>query len=152
VEQLGVSPRHPNWDLAETVLFRILPGSTGFDPEQIAGLAPERWRPFDIDDREPTEVASDLLRTCQSVVAGVLIVVTFESYRSLAGPFFVSSERLGDFVSDYQNAFNDVFVAGDVVIASPATSTVVVVHHSGLIATLFGPESAPRSPSGLDQF
>ena len=146
MEQLGVSPRHPNWDLAETVLFQILPGSTGFDPEQIAGLAPESWRPFDIDDREPAEVASDLLGYCERVVAGLLIVVTFESYRALAGPFFVASERLGDFVSHYENAFNDVFVAGDVIIASPATNVVVVVHHSGLIATLIGPEGASRSP------
>lgn len=130
--------RHPNWDLAESVLSRVIPGSTGFDPERIRGLAPDKWQVLDIDNRDPLLVVEDLLRYCQPILAGVLILVTLESYKSDTGPFFISSGRFAEFVRGYADFFGDVITAADVVVLSPSMGVVVVVHHDGLVATLDG--------------
>lgn len=129
---------HPNWRLAESVLSQVIPGATGFDPDQIPGLSPEAWNEFDLEDREPAQVTRALLEYCQPVVAGVLIVVTFDSFRNNVGPFFVSVDHFPEFALSYPDVFDDVLVGGDVVIVSPSTGHVVVVHHNGLIATLSG--------------
>lgn len=134
-------PRHPNWRQAESVLSRVIPGATGFDPEQIPGLHPGIWQAFDIDDRDPSDVSRELLGYCEQAVAGLLVIVTFDSYRAGAGPFFVLKETLPEFASSYSEVFDDVLVGGDVVIVSPSAGRVVVVHHSGLIATLSGTAS-----------
>lgn len=130
--------RHPNWHLAELVLSRVIPGATGFDPEQIPGLGPGVWTDFDVDDRDPSQVANDLVDYCRPIVAGVILVVTFDSYRKDVGPFFISAEKFPEFASSYPEVFDDVLVGGDVVVVSPMTGSVVVVHHSGLITTLSG--------------
>jgi hypothetical protein len=65
-------------------------------------------------------------------------VVTDDSHRQSVGPFFVAAERLASFAWTYRATLDAVLVGGDVVIVSPATGTVIVVHHNGLIATLGG--------------
>jgi hypothetical protein len=129
---------HPNWKTARFALAHLLPGSTGFDPDDISGLAPESWKSFDVEGRNPAAAAEALALHCQPVAVGLLIVVTIESYRQNVGPFFVWSDYFGDFVRSYPSTFDDALVGGDIVVLSPATGYVVVVHHNGLIATLKG--------------
>lgn len=129
---------HPNWSLAIRLLARVLPGSKGYDPDEIAGLGPTSWEPFDLDDREPSAVEAELQRYCLGLLSGVLVVVTAASYSKPAGPFFLAATDLSDFIADHVALFDDVFVSNDVVIVAPAGGTVVVVHHSGYIASLRG--------------
>jgi hypothetical protein len=140
--------RHPNWYLAEEVLSQVIPGARGYDPELIPGLTPKSWDDFDIDGRDPAIVAEDLVRYCTPIVSGTLIIVTLQSFRSEAGPFFVNAKRLRVFVSAFMDAYDDVPVAGDTIVVSAATGVVVVVHHNGLIATLRG--SKGRGQLDLD--
>lgn len=132
------SLRHPNWQLAESILSRVLPGATGFDPDHMPGLHPGMWSDFDIDGRDPSDVTQALLDYCEPTVAGLLIIVTFDSYRIGVGPFFVAEKTLPEFASTYPDIFDDVLVSNDVVIVSPSTGCIVVVHHDGLITTLPG--------------
>jgi hypothetical protein len=124
--------------LAESILSRVIPGATRFDPEWIPGLSPGVWEDFDIDGSDPSQVANALVGYCESVLAGLVIIVTFDSFRNNVGPFFVLKERLSEFASSYPEIYDDVLVGGDVVMLSPSTGRVVVVHHSGLITTLSG--------------
>lgn len=130
--------RHPNWPLAERLLSTVIPGAAGFDPELIPGLTPDSWEPFVIDDRDPSLVTSQLLEYCAPIVSGPLVIATFRSFRPDVGPFFLHADRLGEFVSEYVEIYDDVPVAGDVIVVAPAIGVVVVVHHNGLIATLRG--------------
>ena len=50
----------------------------------------------------------------------------------------MAEKTLPEFASSYPDIFDNVFVDNDVVILSPSTGCVVVVHHNGLIATLRG--------------
>lgn len=132
--------RHPNWELAEQILHRVLPGSTGFDPECIAGLSSKDWQDFEIDDREPFALLEDLLSYCDGRIAGTLILVTMGSYLTSAGPFFVQADRLREFVDKYSGYVDDSLISGDVIILSARTGIAIIVHHhhSGKIATVFG--------------
>jgi hypothetical protein len=130
--------RHPNWGLAERVLAEVLPGSRGFGPDGIAGLSPDCWEPFQVDDRDPSEVDDALLRYCDGVLSGDLVVVTDASYAARVGPFFISTDHLPALVANHSRLFDFTFVSTDLVIMAPSLGRVVVVHHNGLITTLHG--------------
>jgi hypothetical protein len=131
--------RHSNWDLAEEILARVIPGAGGFDPAKIPGLTRDSWEPFQIYDRDPRSVNDELLQYCQPIVSGVLVIATFQSLTDF-GPFFVHANRLRDFLYAYGDIYDDVPVSADTILVSPATNVVVVVHHSELIATVRGPK------------
>jgi hypothetical protein len=124
--------------IAYDVLSGIVPGAVGFEPDEIPGLQPDAWQPFPVDDLDPTEVNAAFLRYCESRVRGLLVLVTFTSYRPGIGPFFVLQRQLPNFVETYAKLFDDVVVSGDLVVLSPANGCVTVVHHNGLINTLQG--------------
>src|SRR6266487_6999063 len=130
--------RHPNWRFAEQLLSDVIPGSSGFDPESIPGLTSDSWEGFLIDGRDPSLVTRALLDYCAPIVSGALVIVTFQSFRPHVGPFFVHAGQLQEFVSEYVGIYDDVPVAGDVIVVAPEAGVVVVVHHNGLIATLRG--------------
>ncbi|WP_222266910.1 hypothetical protein [Modestobacter marinus] len=119
-------------------MAEVLPGSHGYDLEEVIGLEPAVWATFPIDDLEPASVDAALLEHCATLVAGLLVIVTEQSYRASAGPFFTTAESLEDFVTQYTDHYDDVFVGADLVIVCPSRGTVVAVHHNGLIATLIG--------------
>jgi len=119
-------------------LLETLPGSTGFHPDQIAGLSSTDWHEFQIDDRDPATVTEDLVAYCQPIVAGIIVVTTFQSWRPDVGPFFVGASGFPDFATAYSEAYDDALVAGDTVLVSAYTGIVVVVHHNGLIAAVRG--------------
>jgi hypothetical protein len=137
--------RHPNWRIAERLLADVIPGSTALDPDHIPGLTPDSWAEFVIDGRDPAAVTRELLEYCAPVVSGPLTIATLRSFRPDVGPFFVDADSLSEFVADYAEVYDDVPVAGDVVVVSPETAAVVVVHHNGLIATLHGPGGPYKS-------
>lgn len=135
--------QHPEWPAAEALLALVLPGSTGFDPDEIAGLSVDGWEPFDIEERDPDAVEADLAARCLAVLAGDLIVVTDTSYRDDVGPHTVPAGELGGFLAGFAERFGEVPVGGDVVVLGPAAGAAVVVHHNGLIATVRGRSAAP---------
>lgn len=130
--------RHPNWRLAEAVLSEVLPGSTGFGPDEISGLFQNSWAPFEVDDRDPVEVSREFLSHCELLLAGVMVVVAFASYEHDTGPFFINSADFLEFWESYAETYGEYPFMGDLVIVSPATGRVLVVHHDGLIAELEG--------------
>ncbi|HEU5027996.1 MAG TPA: hypothetical protein VFV01_23945 [Spirillospora sp.] len=130
--------RHPNWTLATAVLSRVIPGTTGFSPDQIPGLSVNRWRSFPIDDRDPDEVTAAFLEYCRPHVTGLLIIVTDGSSSTGAGPFFVADEHLDEFAATYPDLIGEPLVAGDTVVVSPTTGRVIVVQHDGRIDMLQG--------------
>ncbi|MEW2354829.1 hypothetical protein [Spirillospora sp. NPDC029432] len=129
---------HPNWALATAVLGRVVPGATGFSPDQIPGLAVERWRRFQIDDRDPDDVTIEFVEYCLARVDGLLIVVTSGSFAERAGPFFVACERFVEFATAYPDVVGEPLVNGDTIVVSPLTGRVIVVQHDGWIDTLQG--------------
>ena len=135
--------RHPNWRFAEDVLARMSIELTTFDVDQITELSADDWTEFQVDDRDPKVVTQDLLAYCAPVVSGMLVIVTFLSFRVDVGPFFVGAERLGEFSLTYPEVYDDAFVAGDLFVLSPATGALVVVHHNGLVATIRGKGPQP---------
>ncbi|MEU6746787.1 hypothetical protein ABZ914_11260 [Spirillospora sp. NPDC046719] len=132
--------RHPNWTLATAVLSRVIPGATGFAPDQIPGLSVNRWRSFPIDDRDPDEVTAAFLEYCRRRVSGFLIIITDGSFSTGAGPFFVADEHLDEFAATYPDLIGEPLIAGDTVVVSPATGRVIVVQHDGWIDMLQGIE------------
>lgn len=130
--------RHPNWTLATAVLSRVIPGATGFTPDQIPGLSADRWRSFPIDDHDPDEVTAAFLEYCRPRLTGLLIIVTDGSFSAGAGPFFVADEQLDEFAAIYPDLIGEPLVAGDTVVVSPTTGRVIVVQHDGWIDTLQG--------------
>jgi len=137
--------RHPNWWFAERVLAGVLPGSRGFMPSDITGLSPDSWEPFDIERRDSSVIEQALLRYCDGVLSGPLVVVTDASWAAHVGPFFVSTEDLPTLVADHADRYDELFVSTDLVLVAPAVGRVVVVHHNGLIATLHGRVVDPLS-------
>lgn len=143
--------RHPNWAFAEELLGQVASGSRGFDVDKIGGLTIDSWAPFPIDDRDPAIVSEELVEYCAPRLAGMLVVVTFLSFRADVGPFFVDARHLGEFSTTYPDAYDDALVAGDTFVLSPTSGRLVVVHHDGLIATVQGRPSdalghAPGQP------
>ncbi|KAB2379288.1 hypothetical protein [Actinomadura montaniterrae] len=124
--------------MATAVLSRVIPGSTGFTPDQIPGLSVNRWRNFPIDDRDPDEVTTAFLEYCRPRVTGLLIIVTEGSFSTGAGPFFVADEYLDEFAATYPDLIGEPLVAGDTVVVSTATGRVIVVQHDGWIDMLRG--------------
>lgn len=132
------SGAHLNWRTAVYLLSEVLPGSTGFEPDEINGLSPDVWTSFEVDDRDPLETTEELWGYCESLSKGMLIVVPFASYRPDVGPFFVHSHLLTEFWSSYIETFDDYPFSGDLIIVGLSSGRVLVVHHSGLIALLEG--------------
>jgi hypothetical protein len=131
---------HPNWALATTLLTRVVPGATGFTPDQVPGLSVDRWERFQIDDRDPDDVTAAFLEYCLARVTGPLIIVTDGSFATGAGPFFVADEHLVEFATTYREVIGEPLVAGDTIVVSPSTGRVIVVQHDGWIDTLQGLE------------
>ncbi len=131
---------HPNWDIALRLLKSVRPGSTGYDPDDVAGIVPADWAVFQTEGPDVT-VGEELLGRVASQLSGVVVVVTFASYLRLAGPFFVASSQLFSLISEHAEAFDDPFFSGDVTMVAPKTGTVVLVHHDGLLAVLSGEPS-----------
>jgi hypothetical protein len=138
--------RHPNWRLALTVLDSVLPGSTGFDPDDLEGLQQGTWLPFDADGLDE-EVAARLWRLVDRPGDELLIVVTDACYGAGVGPFFVTGGMLDGLISGHAELFGDVFFSGDFVILAPGTGRVIVGHHEGLVGSVDG-TPAPLIPKG----
>lgn len=134
---MGAVKRHANWGFAEHILSAVLPGSTSYDPERIAGISVESWLPFDVEHRDADVVERDLLSYCVEL-KGPLVVVNGTSFDVDQGPFFIYADLLADFVASFDVSVRDYFVNGSVVIVSPATGIVVIVHEDGFIATVRG--------------
>jgi hypothetical protein len=131
---------HPNWDIAISLLSSVLPGSTGYAPDAIAGHTPDDWQPFDLEDRDMDEVENDLLDRC-SEMTGLLIVVndtSFASYTFKRGPYFVEADKLREFAKDFGERVGSYLMDGHVIIVSPVTGIVVMVQDDGLVATVRG--------------
>lgn len=81
---------HPNWDIAIGLLAAVLPGSTGYSPEGIAGHTSEDWQPFDLEGRDLDEVEDDLLDRCAEMTGPLIVVndTSFASYTFRRGPLF----------------------------------------------------------------
>ncbi|QKG25364.1 hypothetical protein ACTIVE_7015 [Actinomadura verrucosospora] len=135
--------RHPSWALATAVLNRVIPGATGFSPDQIPGLSVDRWQSFPIDDRDPDEVTTAFLDYCRPRVTGLLITVTDGSFSTGAGPFFLADGHLDEFAAAYPDMIGEPLVASDTIVVSPVTGRVIVVQHDGWIDMLQGIEQ-PR--------
>lgn len=129
--------RHPNWDLAESILSSILPGSTGYHPDRISGIPLDAWESFDLEHRDMDEIEKALLARCTEL-AGPVIVVNDTSYESGSGPYFVDAGHLPDFVKTFGDRVGDYFLNGGVIIASPVTGIVIVVQDDGFIAATHG--------------
>lgn len=138
MEMMATEQAHPNWKYATKILASVLPGSSSFDPEDIPGLYPGGWDLFDVEGRDPEVISSALLAKVQSSMSGPLIVVTFASYLTIMGPFFVNTDDLADLIAELPELTDEPFVSGDVIIVAPDVGLVTVVHHNGLIATLSG--------------
>jgi hypothetical protein len=104
------------------------------------GLTPNSWKEFIIDGRDPSLVTRLLLEYCAPIVSGPLVIATFQSFRPQVEPFYIHTDQLQEFVSEYLDIYDDVPVVGDVIVVAPKAGVVVVVvvHHNGLIATLRG--------------
>lgn len=137
---MDIGQRHPNWTLADQVLRSVLPMAGRWLPDDVIGLDPSAWsaQPFPIEAPEPEAVTGALLAYCEGVVAGLLVVVTDDSFHGNHGPFFVDTEDLPRFARAYPDAMNAAFVGGDVIVLSAATGRAVVVHHSEFIFTVRG--------------
>ncbi len=132
--------RHPNWDFAIALLAAVLPGSTGFSPDRIAGHTPADWQRFDLETRDMDDIEDDLLSRCADMT-GPLIVVNDPSYDSSLqrpGPFFVDASKLRDFVKDFGERVGSYMMDGHVIIVSPVTGLVVMVMDDGIIAKVQG--------------
>lgn len=134
---------HPNWGFAISVLAAVLPGSTAYSPDQIAGHSPDDWRSFDLEVRDMDEIEDELLDQCTDM-AGPLIVVNDTSYASYTfrrGPYFVYAEQLRSFVKSFGDQVGSYMMDGHVIIVSPVTGIVVMVQDDGLIAKIQGRSS-----------
>ncbi|REF00624.1 hypothetical protein [Thermomonospora umbrina] len=120
------------------MLARIVPGATGFSPDQIPGLAMDRWQSFPIDDRNPSDVTIEFVEYCLSRVNGLLIIITSASLATGAGPFFIDGDQFTDFAMTYHDLIGEPLIDGDTTVVSPSTGRVIVVHHDGWIDTLQG--------------
>lgn len=129
--------RHVNWDFAERVLSAVLPGSTAFDPNRIAGVPLDAWQPFDIEQRDADVIEDDFLSRCGDLV-GPLIVVNSTSFDEDQGPFFVQASHLAEFVKTFHTRVRDYFMYASVIIVSPVTGIVIIVQDDGYIATVQG--------------
>ncbi|TDD32842.1 hypothetical protein E1287_21225 [Actinomadura sp. KC06] len=130
--------RHVNWTSAEDILSNVIEGASSFELDEIPGLRPEIWQRFPINDRDPRAVEQEFVEYCLPRVAGLLVVVTFASFKDSVGPLFVRAEAFPSFVEGYWDSFGELLVDGDVVVVSAKTGKVIAVHHSELITTIEG--------------
>lgn len=130
--------RHPNWTLALSLLSRVCPGSTGFDPDDIDGLGPGSWTPIDPCASTDVEIAQFLRAAFGPVESDFVVVVTFASYQREVGPFFVDASGLDELIARHADLFDDPFFSGDVTIMDAENGVVRVIHHDGLVAELAG--------------
>lgn len=131
---------HPNWDIAIGLLAAVLPGSTGYSPEGIAGHTSDDWQPFDLEDRDLDEVEDDLLDHCAEMTGPLIVVndTSFASHTFRRGPYFVEAAKLREFAKSFSERVGSYLMDGHVIIISPATGIVVMVQDDGLIATVRG--------------
>jgi len=116
----------------------MVPGATGYLPDEIVDYLlpdPQRLRMF---DRDPAAATDDLLAYCQGRVAGLLILVTDDSFLPDQGPFFVEAENLAEFARGYPDVVDRAFLSGDTIIVSPSNGNVIILHHSEVISTIHG--------------
>lgn len=129
--------RHPNWAFAERVLAAVLPGSTCYLRDCLAGISADCWQPFDVENRNVDAVEEDLLSRCGELT-GPLIVVPDTSFAPDQGPYFVDASQLAHLVRTFHTEVREYFTSGDVIIVAPTSGTVIVVADDGLIATVRG--------------
>lgn len=129
--------RHPNWELAERLLGAVVPGAKEFRPDSILAAGQPDGVTFPIYEPDPPAVTEELIAACAGRLAGQLVVVTGESHGGL-GPFFVDADRFDEFARGYPDEVDAALVSGDTIIVSPATGTVIVVHHSEFLFVVEG--------------
>jgi len=91
--------------------------------------------PVPMDDLDAVEVTRAFLAYCQPRVRGTLTIVTDDCWRTDVDPLEVSAAD-PSFAASYPEVYDSAFISGDTIVLSPATGTVIVVHHDELIATL----------------
>ncbi|MEU4297183.1 hypothetical protein [Kitasatospora aureofaciens] len=129
--------KHVNWEFAEMLLAAVLPGSTAYDPDRIAGIPLDGWAPFDIEERDSDVIEDDFLSYCDDL-EDPLIVVNSTSFDEDQGPFFVEASRLVDFVKAFPTRVRDYFMYASVIVVSPLTGFVIVVQDDGYIVKVRG--------------
>ncbi|HET7488040.1 MAG TPA: hypothetical protein VFJ85_08930 [Acidimicrobiales bacterium] len=132
----GSRLRHPNWALALSILDKFVPGSSGFDPDEIVGLTPESWTPIEPAEGSDAVIAEWLWSTFGPVEAGFVVAVTFASHVPEVGPFFLDSAGLRDLVKTHAERFDDPFFSGDAAILDVDNGRLLVVHHDCMAAEL----------------
>ena len=127
---------HPNWWLALKCAEAVIPGISGLEHHEISDLATAEWTPLDTDDRSDEEIWRELRPQITKRLNGQLVVITFASFASGAGPFFVEAEDLDRLVAEHATLLGDVFFSGDVSIWAPPSRTLIAVHHDGGFAVV----------------
>jgi hypothetical protein len=132
------------WREALDALSAVLPGSSGFLPDQIVGIPPEAWRRFRIDE-DDVAVGERLVAEVGTALGNDLFVVTDASWRPDVGPYITPSWHLSGLIRDHQERTGEPFFNGDLVILSPDDGALVALHRAGLMAVVHGRPS-PRAP------
>ncbi|MGI5330674.1 hypothetical protein [Actinomadura nitritigenes] len=105
--------------------------------DRIAGIPPESWEPFDLEEREADAIEDDLLARCADL-RGPLIVVNDLSFDLDQGPYFVDATRLPEFVKTFDVRVRDYFMHASLFVVSPVTGIVIIVQDDGYIAKVQG--------------
>jgi hypothetical protein len=126
------------WGPFGSVIALVLPGSTGYLPDQIVGLRPECWEPFDLAAGDDEALGADLIGRFGHLLGSRLTVITDASWRPAVGPLTTTAEHLLSVIEGHVDRFGEAFFGGDVVIVSSDTGIVLVVHHNGLIQAVRG--------------
>jgi hypothetical protein len=132
------STSHPNWQLALDVLRGVLPFATGFDPDDLNAINPADWVSCPTEDRADDEIWAQIAGQVTAQLRGLVVAVTFASYLTHVGPFFVQASALDGLIRDHADVLDDCFFSGDATIVVPTSGTVIAVHHDGLLAVLKG--------------
>lgn len=130
------------WREALDDLGRVMPGSAGFQLDQIEGIAAGAWRRFPLDD-EDVPSGERLVAEVGTTLGTDLVVVTDASWRPDVGPFVLPSWHLSGLVRDHLAITGEPFFGGDLVILSPDEGTLVALLRAGLMAVAQGTPS-PR--------
>jgi hypothetical protein len=116
-------------------------------PDQIAGLRPDRWQPFDLEAGDGEVLGAELIERYGHLLQGKFAIITDMSWRTTVGPLTTAASQLIDFIRGHADRSGEAFFAGDVVIVSWKTGVVIVVHHNGLVQAVHGqPATEPPLP------
>jgi hypothetical protein len=107
-------------------------------PDQIAGLRPDGWQPFDLETGDDHVLGTELIERFGHLLECQLTIITDVSWRPTVGPLTTTAPQLITLIGENADRFGEIFFGGDVVIVPGKTGVLVVVHHNGFVQVVHG--------------